>query len=71
MRNHKAAAIFFGNGSQRGVTDLTVQPLNGLLQTSERLARFAQNGSLRCGSAKLSIRSPPDEAWTTDLPTRY
>jgi len=53
-----------------GALRMTPLAAQRLAQTSERLARFAPNGSLRCCSAKLPIRTPPDEAWTTNLPTR-
>jgi len=64
-RQHKAAMINLWNGSQRCVTDYIVLPRNGFAQTAERPACFVPNGSLRCSSKKLTIRTPLDEARPT------
>src|SRR5262249_41465411 len=44
--------------SRRGVTDWRVPPPNGLLRLPNAPLASSQDGSLRCGSTKLSIRPP-------------
>ena len=62
----KPRALFFGDGSQRGVTDENVRPFNGLLRLPNAPLASSKDGSLRCGSPRLSIRSPVGRSGSTD-----